>query len=581
MRKLHVVGFTTDHDGLIFSTRKGSKSGSFVVAISDELFDKLAEAERLRNGGEAPAAVPAATGERSTRREDRDPRRTRPESNLTPREIQARLRAGRSIDEVAKEARVDYEWVERFAAPIIAEQAQVVELARSLTFTKARRGESPLPLGDSVALNLVDRGLRMLEDEFDRAWSAHQVHDGVWTVQFRYRSRGRDQQATWELDMASRRLVARDRLGSDLGYVDRTRRRRAAARPEIPDESESDIDPATPPAMRASPARKRPAAAKAKAKAKPKSTAAKTAAKRRPPARPTKAAPTAPAKAPAKKTARAAPAARTARKRTATATAKKTSATGAKKRTKSVAAASAEASTASRVPRPLAPRPPGPRFGTDGSAVVTARTSRRPTLTPAPVPPRSMATARPKRPTPVPPPAPSAARSAASSAARSPMPPRAPASGPLGVSGRSDRRPEGGPNGLVTPGRSVPPRQVPRRVEPAPRSTRPVISPAPPPASRRPPERRAPIPMPSPMPTLSEPEIDLDDALDDDLADDLGLEPARGEAPPPPPPPPRRAATDENDDEDAFVIRPRISAKQASELAYSDTPAGPFSPSFS
>src|SRR5439155_2437664 len=133
-------------------------------------------------------------------------------------------------DEVAKEAGVDHEWVERFAAPILAEQAQVVELARSLTFTKARLGESPQPLGDSVAINLVDRGLQMLEDEFDAAWSAHQVHEGVWIVRFRYRSRGRAQQATWELDMASRRLVSRDRLGSDLGYVERGRRRRTMVR---------------------------------------------------------------------------------------------------------------------------------------------------------------------------------------------------------------------------------------------------------------------------------------------------------------------------------------------------------------
>jgi len=33
MQKLHLVGFTPDHDGLILSARKGAKSGKFVVSV--------------------------------------------------------------------------------------------------------------------------------------------------------------------------------------------------------------------------------------------------------------------------------------------------------------------------------------------------------------------------------------------------------------------------------------------------------------------------------------------------------------------------------------------------------------------
>ena len=53
MQKLHLVGFTADFDGLIFSTRKGAKSGSFVVPIDGKLLKQLAEAEQRRNGGGA------------------------------------------------------------------------------------------------------------------------------------------------------------------------------------------------------------------------------------------------------------------------------------------------------------------------------------------------------------------------------------------------------------------------------------------------------------------------------------------------------------------------------------------------
>ena len=33
MQQLHLVGFTTDHEGLIFSARKGAKTGSFVLKL--------------------------------------------------------------------------------------------------------------------------------------------------------------------------------------------------------------------------------------------------------------------------------------------------------------------------------------------------------------------------------------------------------------------------------------------------------------------------------------------------------------------------------------------------------------------
>jgi hypothetical protein len=277
VRKLHVVGFTTDLDGLIFSTRKGSKSGSFVVPITDELKDKLAEAERLRNGEELPARP---TPERGPRREGREEREAaRPHSELTPREIQARLRAGRTIDEVAKEARCTREWVERFAAPILAEQAQVVELARGLTYSKARLGESGLPLGESVAMNLADKGVLLPADVFDDSWSAFQLHDGVWLVRFAYRSRGRLQQASWEVDLNAGRLLSRDRLASDLGYVEGGRIRRLAE--NGPERAEGEPTEAAAPRPRRGAARARRggpkravAASRAAAKRRPASRAA-------------------------------------------------------------------------------------------------------------------------------------------------------------------------------------------------------------------------------------------------------------------------------------------------------------------
>ena len=117
----------------------------------------------------------------------------------------------------------------RFAVPILAEQAQVVELARTLVYAKPRLGASAQPLGQSVTMNLTDRGVFLPDDVADAAWSAFQLHDAVWMVRFRYRSRGRAQEAQWEVDVPAGRLTARNRHASDLGYVEADRRR--VARP--------------------------------------------------------------------------------------------------------------------------------------------------------------------------------------------------------------------------------------------------------------------------------------------------------------------------------------------------------------
>jgi hypothetical protein len=223
VRKLHLVGYTPDLEGLIFTARRGSRSGGYVVAIEDALVDTIDEARRRRNGDTGPAelARPAA-GDAA--------RPARVESTLTPREIQARLRSGRSIAQVAAEARVDLDWVERFAVPILAEQAQMVELARAATYSKPRLGPSAEPLGASVAWNLADRGVQLPDDATIVAWTAHQVHDAVWRVSLGYRSRGRGQEAAWELDAESGLLTARNRLASELGHVEKGRKRRVPSR---------------------------------------------------------------------------------------------------------------------------------------------------------------------------------------------------------------------------------------------------------------------------------------------------------------------------------------------------------------
>ncbi|MFP5377055.1 MAG: septation protein SepH, partial [Acidimicrobiia bacterium] len=223
MKKLHLVGVTPDNDGLVLSTRKGSKSGGYVVALDDELVASLERARRQWQGDEGidePPGPPRASPS------------GRPRSSLSPREIQARLRAGSTIGEVAASAGVGEEWVQRFAAPILAEQAQVVERAQQMVFAKSRLGPSIEPLAASVQWNLSDRGVRFSDDVFGDCWSAYNLHGTRWAVRFSYVSRKRHQVAEWEVDLRDQRLSARNRLAAELAHVE------AGRRPPEPDLAE-------------------------------------------------------------------------------------------------------------------------------------------------------------------------------------------------------------------------------------------------------------------------------------------------------------------------------------------------------
>ena len=227
MQELHLVGFTTDLEQLIFSVRKGAKSGGYTVGLDEQLLTVIAEAVRMRRAvgadvSEAAAAVEAAVREGSAASA------AKAESALTPREIQARLRSGRSVKQVAKAASVSEAWIERFAAPVRAEQGQMAQRARALVFSKPRLGESAEPLGLSVRWNVAEKGVRFTEHEFDEHWSAYQFQDHVWVIRFAFESRKREHVAEWVLDLETTELTHRNRLASDLGYLEPGKRRKIA-----------------------------------------------------------------------------------------------------------------------------------------------------------------------------------------------------------------------------------------------------------------------------------------------------------------------------------------------------------------
>src|SRR3954464_6193203 len=102
---------------------------------------------------------------------------------LSPKEIQARIRAGASVEQVAESAGVDISRVERFAHPVLLERSRAAELATAAHPVLAD-GPSVLTLLETVTSALVARGL----DPEATSWDAWRNEDGRWTVQMGWKA---------------------------------------------------------------------------------------------------------------------------------------------------------------------------------------------------------------------------------------------------------------------------------------------------------------------------------------------------------------------------------------------------------
>ena len=102
---------------------------------------------------------------------------------LRPKEIQAKIRAGASVEQVASAAGVDIERVQRFANPVLLERARAAELATAAHPVLAD-GPSVLTLLETVTSALVARGL----DPENTNWDAWRNEDGRWTVQMGWKA---------------------------------------------------------------------------------------------------------------------------------------------------------------------------------------------------------------------------------------------------------------------------------------------------------------------------------------------------------------------------------------------------------
>ena len=162
-----------------------SEDGSrLVLALPDGRRFALAIDERLRA---------------ATRGSARAGQMTIPTDAGRPRDVQARLRAGATTEEVAESSGWPLSRVEAFAVPVMQERSYVAERARA---SMIRYQDGELPLEEVVAHRLAERAV----DTTDFRWDAWRGEDGRWTVLLAYPAGRGDQVATWLFDLESRTL---------------------------------------------------------------------------------------------------------------------------------------------------------------------------------------------------------------------------------------------------------------------------------------------------------------------------------------------------------------------------------------
>jgi hypothetical protein len=134
------------------------------------------------------------------------------ESPLRPKEIQDRIRAGETADEIADAAGVPIERVRRFEGPVLAERAYRAQEAQRATLRHSGDSGPGRPLLEVVAERL--RGFGVDPEEVD--WDSRKRPDGDWQVQLAFSSGSQPYLAEWLFDPRRRHVTPADDTAARL-----------------------------------------------------------------------------------------------------------------------------------------------------------------------------------------------------------------------------------------------------------------------------------------------------------------------------------------------------------------------------
>ncbi|WOO98467.1 septation protein SepH [Micrococcus terreus] len=206
MQQLRLVGVQEDGENLLLSNDAGEE---FSLPVNES----LRSAAMRPIGRPSAQAADAATGV------------------LAPKDIQARIRAGASAEQVASEFGLDLDRVRKYEGPVLAERDWTAQLARRVEVAspqpghdlyRSTFGDEPATLGEMVSHRISAMGM----DSSTLRWDAWRGHDGTWTVVAEFSTEGLDASvddqppAVWSFRPASSHLDNRNRWAQVLSELD-------------------------------------------------------------------------------------------------------------------------------------------------------------------------------------------------------------------------------------------------------------------------------------------------------------------------------------------------------------------------
>jgi hypothetical protein len=125
------------------------------------------------------------------------------DSQLRPRDIQARVRSGESVQSVAAAAGVPLDRVLRFAGPVLAEREHIAGRAQQAIIRRVSSESPNRPLQETVAEWVSSYDV----DPETIAWDAWRRDDGRWIVSARWQVQQSEREARFTFDPTGRSVV--------------------------------------------------------------------------------------------------------------------------------------------------------------------------------------------------------------------------------------------------------------------------------------------------------------------------------------------------------------------------------------
>jgi hypothetical protein len=133
-------------------------------------------------------------------------------ARIGPREIQMRVRAGESPDELAVESGTSLERILRFAGPVLDERGRIAGEARRARARRSTTEGQTVVFGEAVDERFGAYGI----DADTVTWDARRREDGQWVIIASWIGGEAEREAEWAFHLGTRTVTPSDDTAADL-----------------------------------------------------------------------------------------------------------------------------------------------------------------------------------------------------------------------------------------------------------------------------------------------------------------------------------------------------------------------------